>query len=314
MGSAEVSQSLIYSIQHFCLHDGPGVRSVVFFKGCPLRCQWCQNPESYRTRREVGFKESLCIACGACVAACPDQALTAPGVRDPRRCGLCFACTRACPTLACVGFGRSYAVCAVLEELEPEQSLYRNSGGGVTLSGGEPFSHAGFALSLTRKLRGAGVHVAAETCGHFSPGADTAALLAELDLLIYDLKVFDEPRHRAHCGAGNALIKSNFVDIVRNSQVALWPRLPLIPGVTDSPDDLERWADFLEQASISYLTLVPYHNLGSAKRRWLGLQEAPTIEPFDDALRDRAARQLERRGFAVFEPGEVEWRLVTGST
>lgn len=310
MGSVEMSQPLVFSIQHFCLHDGPGVRSVVFFKGCPLRCVWCQNPESYRTRPELGFKESLCVGCGKCVATCPDQALAAPGTRDPHRCQLCFECTRACPTLACVGFGQAYAVEAVLEELEPEQPLYRNSGGGVTLSGGEPFMHAAFALALTRNLRRDEVHVATETCGHFSPDGDAAALLAELDLVIYDLKVFDEQRHRAYCGVGNALIKSNFVDLARNRQVVLWPRLPLIPGVTDSPDDLERWADFLEQASIPYLTLVPYHNLGVAKRRWLGLPEAPTFQPLDEAQRNRAARRLERRGFAVFEPGEEEWSLL----
>jgi pyruvate formate lyase activating enzyme len=215
-----------------------------------------------------------------------------------------------CPSLACVGFGQAYAVEEVLAELGPEQPLYRNSGGGVTFSGGEPFTHAAFALELTRRLRRDRVHVAAETCGHFSPDGDAITLLGELDLAIYDLKVFDEQRHREYCGVGNALIKSNFTNLARDRRVPLWPRIPLIPGVTDTIDNLEQWADFLEQVAISYLTLVPYHNLGAAKRRWLGLPQAPAFEPLGQEQRDRAFRLLEWRGFAVFEPGEEVCSLV----
>ena len=302
--------ALIFSIQHFCLHDGPGVRSVVFFKGCPLRCRWCQNPESRSSQPELGFKEVLCVGCGKCVAACPEQALSVPGARDPYRCRLCFECTRVCPTLAWIGFGQPHGIEEVLQALEPDQPLYRNSGGGVTLSGGEPFANAAFALELTRRLRRDGVHVAAETCGYFSPNGDvaTAALLDELDLVIFDLKVFDEQRHRETCGTGNTLIKSNFEYLSRHRREALWPRLPLVPGVTNTTDNLEQWADFLKRAQIPYLTLVPYHTLGIAKRRWLGLPEAPAFPPLGQAQRDRAVRLLERRGVAVFEPGEEVWR------
>ncbi len=327
------SRPLVISVQHFCLHDGPGVRSLVFFKGCPLRCAWCQNPESWRAEPELGFKAHLCIGCGTCAAVCPSGAVAppsprrgAPGpggslrpVRDPSRCRLCFTCSDRCPGGALVRFGVPRTVESLLAELRPEFPLYRTSGGGVTLSGGEPTFQAGAAADLAMALRAEGIHVALETCGFFAPSregdlaapAEAARLLGSVDLVLFDVKVFDEVEHRRLCGAGNASIKENLRLLAgaaaRGKGPAVRARLPLVPGATASEENLAAWAAYLRECGLRELTPVPYHNLGVSKREWLGRDAGPAFRPPGEAELAAAGRVLSAAGIAISAPGEEDW-------
>ncbi len=306
------AEPLIVSVQHFCVHDGPGVRSLVFFKGCPLRCAWCQNPETWRPEAEIGFKAHLCIACGNCVAACPHGARPEIGRYEAERCLSCFACSEACPSGALQRFGQPLRVDEVLAQLEPEFPLFRSSGGGVTLSGGEPALFPAFAASLVSALHTEGIHVAMETSGRFSPYR-TAELMRRLDLLLYDIKVFDDGLHRKLCGAGNDRIKVNLRELASEVQCGeappLWPRLPLIPGMTDGRENLLEWAGFLLKLELRNITLVPYHRLGEAKRGWLSLAAEPDIPEIDDARIEYARGVLVEAGLRVFMPGEEDWEV-----
>lgn len=309
------SEALIFSVQHFCLHDGPGLRSLVFFKGCPLRCVWCQNPESWQRKPQLAFKAHLCIGCGTCVDICPEQALTEPGHRDSSRCASCFDCVDNCPAQALVRFGRKRTKDEVIAELRPEYAFYKSTRGGVTFSGGEPTIFSGFAAELASALGGDGVHVALETCGWFDlgseEGGDVWRLIEALDLVIFDLKVFDPARHRALCRADNERIKANLITLAalagEGRGPVVWPRLPVVPGMTDGRDNLLSWADFLLSAGLSDLTLVPYHNLGESKRQWLGMPPGPDIEALSDEPLDAVRRTLDARGITCYAPSEEDW-------
>ncbi|MHB8781711.1 MAG: glycyl-radical enzyme activating protein, partial [Candidatus Geothermincolia bacterium] len=214
---------LFLSVQHFCLQDGPGVRSLVFFKGCPLRCGWCQNPESWSNRPQLAFKDHLCIGCGRCVEACPGSLRRTPGL-PPADCRLCFACSEACPAGALHRFGEPARPAAIFQALEPEFPLFKRSGGGVTFSGGEPLLCSEAATELATRLRAAAIPVALETCGLFSlPRA--SSLLALAELVLFDIKLFDDGAHRHWCGGSNQVIKENLAALASNESVSVWPRL-----------------------------------------------------------------------------------------
>ncbi len=299
---------LVFAVQHFCLHDGPGTRSIVFFKGCPLRCSWCQNPESWRREAELAHKEHLCASCESCVKACPTGAMTEPGKWDPARCDLCMKCVDACPTTSLVSFGVRHSTEALFAQLRPEYDLYRRSGGGVTFSGGEATLFADYITHLARRLQSDGIHVAIETCGLFKLES-VDALLSVTDLLLFDIKLFSDSEHRRFCGAGVTKIKANLKTLVerarRKEGPALWPRLPVIPGVTDTLANLEGWAGFLSELGVNALTLVPYHALGSSKRLWLPrAPAAPALEPLSDRALERCHEVFAARSIRCFAPGD----------
>ena len=301
----------LFSVQHFCLHDGPGVRSLVFFKGCPLRCRWCQNPESWRARPELGFKAELCIDCRACVAACVHAARHAPGLAVTSSCEACFACADACPTTALSRFGEARSVAALVDELRPEFPLFRESGGGVTLSGGEPTQAASFAAELVAALRAENIGVAMETCGQFGFGAATAALIVALELILFDIKLVDSAEHQRWCGIGNQTITANLSRLVamaaRGEGPPVWPRLPLVPGATDGRDNLRGWAELLGELGLAGLTLVPYHRLGSAKHDWMGTSGQTFATPGDEVV-EAVITTLGELGITAYLPGEEPWR------
>jgi len=318
----------IFSVQHFCLHDGPGVRSLVFFKGCPLRCLWCQNPESWRSTPEVSFKQHLCIDCRSCVEVCPPRATLEPGRRDDRACVRCFTCADKCPSGALTRCGEKRTVESLRDELRPEYPFLRNTGGGVTLTGGEPTLWPGFGLRLAEALKQDGVHLTLETCGLFRlPGREGRAKAAEpsgpvwdflsaLDLILFDVKVFDDLDHRRMCGQSNLTIKRNLTLLAELAAQGrgpiVWARLPLIPGLTDRPANLQAWAEFLLGIGLPWLTVVPYHNLGETKRDWLGLEPGPDLTALTDEARDESAEVLRRAGLSVFAPGEEDWTAPRG--
>ncbi|PKN44772.1 MAG: glycyl-radical enzyme activating protein, partial [Deltaproteobacteria bacterium HGW-Deltaproteobacteria-17] len=235
--TSDTSETLILEIKGNSLDDGPGIRSVVFFKGCPLSCAWCHNPESKRTGPELSFDSRECIGCDTCVKVCPCGALDRrnPGYVDRARCDLCFKCVQACPAEALSRVGTAMSVAAVLEQVSRDIPFYRNSGGGVTLSGGEPTLFSEYAGELLAELKGRGIHTLVETCGHFQLDRFLELIYPWTDELYIDLKLYDTDEHRRLCGAGNERILANFLELHERALrggVPVTPRVPLIPEMT----------------------------------------------------------------------------------
>jgi pyruvate formate lyase activating enzyme len=267
---------LIVEIKGNSLDDGPGIRSVVFFKGCPLSCAWCHNPECKSPRAEIMFDPSKCVACGACIAVCPRDALAGanPFYIDRARCDLCYACARECPSGALAPVGKKMAVEEILETVITDKPFYDNSGGGVTCSGGEPTMHMAFLGGLLEALKRKGVHTLIETCGLFDPAGFKELVLPFTDAIYMDLKLLDPDRHRAYCGAGNEVILDNLVALHTLSlggKFAFLPRMPLVPGITATSENIAAAARFLKKHRIGRLQLLPYNPLWGEKMIKLGL-------------------------------------------
>lgn len=324
----------VFSIQHFCVHDGPGVRSVVFLKGCPLRCSWCQNPESWSLHAELGHKRRQCVGCGTCVRTCQTGAMKAPGVWSLEQCTRCFRCVDTCPSGALVRFGETRTPAQVHAELAKEFALYRRSGGGVTFSGGEASLFPEFIATLVEPLKNEDIHVAMETCGlfrfqHLRPVAelldDTGAwrafasqilwqAIGRLDLLLFDLKIMDRARHREHCGADNVHIHANFKLLAALARAGrgpqLWPRLPLVPGITDDEANVRAVARFVRAAGHDAITLLPYHNLGVEKFDWLRMPEGFSAGLLHEQRLQQARRIVEDEGLRWYESGEEDYGTI----
>jgi len=260
----------IFNIQRYSIHDGPGIRTTVFFKGCPLRCLWCQNPESQTFRQELFYNKERCTGCGRCLTACPEKAIeVVEGHSRTQRtlCNVCGACAEVCPEEARVLMGKVVSAKEVFEEVDKDAVFYERSGGGVTLSGGEPLAQPEFAIEILRLCKNAGIHTAIETCGH-APWETMERVLKVVDLVLYDLKHMDPVEHRKVTGVSNALLLENLKRIYHGSQVALAIRIPVIPGFNDTPQNMEAIVSFILKdldASVP-VHLLPYHRLGDSKR------------------------------------------------
>ena len=288
----------VFNIQKYSVQDGPGIRTTVFLKGCPLCCQWCHNPESISPRREMIVIENRCIACGECRAACPFGETIAgegPLPARPDQCTLCGECVDACPTGARQMIGRTMTVDEVMDEVVKDQVFYETSGGGVTISGGEPLLQPKFLLALLKAMRTASLNAVLDTTGYgCTEHLLTAAGLS--DLVLYDLKAFEEQRHRALTGVSNRSILSNLQaldDIHRN----VWIRLPVVPGFNDDLAELEKIANLVaDLRSVTLVNLLPFHRSGLHKYERLGQVHgldgvtAPSEELMErvaDVFRDR---------------------------
>jgi pyruvate formate lyase activating enzyme len=261
-----------FNVQRFSTEDGPGIRTTVFFKGCPLRCAWCHNPEGLSPHPELMWYDVRCIGAQDCLQACPAGALrlTASGMQvDRARCDACGACAEACPAGALEVIGRTWTVEALLAEVKKDAVFYETSGGGVTLSGGEPTMQAAFVTELCRLCHGAGLSVALDTCG-IAPWARYEALLPWLDLVLYDLKVWDAARHRAFTGVDNGPILEN-ARRIGAAGIPMWIRTPVIPGHTDSAENMAALGTFIaaELPTVQRWDLLAYTNLGEPKYRRL---------------------------------------------
>lgn len=268
-----MQSATVFNIQKFSLDDGPGIRTVVFLKGCPLRCRWCSNPESQLHAPQLEWSEKDCVGCGACLTACPGApAAEAGGKRhiDVRRAGAedARAAARACPARALTMVGRTRGVDEVFAECMQDEPFYQQSGGGVTLSGGEPLTWPDFCVELLGKLREAGVDTNAETTAHVAPEAFDA-VCALLDHLYIDMKHWDGARHREGTGVDNELILSNTARAIARG-VDVLVRTPVIPGFNDSAEDARRMAGRLREVGATRVQLLPFHNLGESKYDLLG--------------------------------------------
>lgn len=273
--TTESRAPLILEIKGNSLDDGPGIRSVVFFKGCPLSCVWCHNPESKRSGVEISFDAGTCIGCGTCRKCCPEQALSPdnPHYVDRERCDLCFACVEACPSGALSRVGQAMTIEAVLEKILPDKPFFDASGGGVTLSGGEPTLFADYSGRLLAALKKNGIHTLVETCGLFDMDRFMNLIYPFVDTIYYDIKFYDEALHRQHCEAANKKILENFEHLSKISAEegkVLLPRSPLIPGLTDTDDNMRQIAEFLNSLGVNEAALLAYNPLWHEKTDKIG--------------------------------------------
>ena len=276
-------QVLVSDIQRFSVNDGPGFRTNVYLKGCTLRCAWCHNPETMAPFREIYWKRRLCVECGRCFEACPRDAIEPPpppGVIRPQgsssqrilrdRCDRCMKCVEACPSGALEIVGKSMTVEEILEEVERDRPFYDTSGGGMTLTGGEPTFHAGFAAGLLAAARARGLHCCLDTNGY----CDWEVLLGvsrSADIVLYDLKHTDPDAHRRGTGVDNRVILGNLARLSETGK-EIWVRIPGIPGFNDFVDLHERASEFLAglPRPIARVDLLPFHNWCQDKYGWLG--------------------------------------------
>jgi pyruvate formate lyase activating enzyme len=254
----------VFDIQRFSLHDGPGIRSLVFLKGCALHCPWCQNPESQATRPVIAFYRDRCEESFECATACPDEAIRRDGFRvDHQRCTRCADCVDACAHEALRLIGERLTPEQLMAKLAMDRPYYESSGGGVTFTGGEPTLHPRFLRRVLELCTEAGVHTNIETAGTF-PWARWEPMLRMLDLIYFDLKVLDAELHRRLCGGGYARIMENAAKLAtRRFPVEF--RMALVPGQTDSPANIEAVIDLLDRLGQRAVHLLAYHNMGEAK-------------------------------------------------
>jgi pyruvate formate lyase activating enzyme len=270
----------IWNIKKYALHDGPGIRTTVFFKGCPLSCLWCCNPESQAFQPEVLWLREKCRACGRCAAVCLKNAVRTDdqGRRriDFESCDLCGLCIEQCPGEALSLVGRPMTVDEVLREVNKDSVFHSRSGGGITLSGGEPLAQADFASELLRCYKNdeRGLHTAVDTCGHVE-WSELVKVLPYTDLFLYDIKQVDSSEHCRLTGVGNELILDNAKRIAESGK-ALIIRLTLVPGYNDSEENVRLTAEFAKSLySVEEVDLLPYHRLGEHKYERMEREYAP---------------------------------------
>ena len=303
-----MESGLIYDIKRYAINDGPGIRTTVFLKGCPLHCAWCHNPEGILPSPQRVYTPSKCIGCRMCMDVCPENALTLTGTgiaADQDKCLNCGICTAACPATAVEIFGRKMTVADIVKEIEKDSLFFDQSGGGVTFSGGEPLGQAEFLAAVLKTLGQVGVHRAVDTTGH----AKTATLMrvaAHTDLFLYDLKHMDSQSHRQWTGVGNALILKNLRALAETG-AKIWIRIPLIQGVNADSGNIMQMAEFLSSLPEEpiLVNILPYHDIMAGKYDKLGqnFNETRAMSEPDAQTVDAARDQFFRKGLEVIVGG-----------
>lgn len=267
-----MTRGIVFDIKRYAIHDGPGIRTTVFFKGCGLRCQWCQNPEGQDMHPELMIREKRCAArCHACVEACPRNAISKNGSSlrlDREACDLCGKCAEACVYEAVEVVGREMTVKEVADIIERDRIFFEESGGGVTFSGGEPLVQIDFLDDLLDEVKKQNIHVALDTCGCV-PFRSLERISDRVDLFLYDVKMMDEKKHRRYTGTSNDLALDNLRRLSESGKAVII-RVPLLSGINDDEQGVQMLADFLRLLpGVREISLLPYHRGGREKFRRL---------------------------------------------
>ncbi len=268
------TEPLVFDIKRYAINDGPGIRTTIFMKGCPMRCVWCHNPESWSTGAQLLYKQSKCIGCQTCIDTCPNEALqfASDGItRRADRCTVCGRCAEECPTKALEICGRKWTMEQLMEEVEKERMVMEQSGGGVTLCGGEPLMQPDATLELLHELGRRGFHRTVDTTLYAQPDI-VKAVAAECELMLVDLKLMDSEKHRRFTGVGNEMILQNIRCLAKSGHAILF-RIPLIEGINADDKNIEATAHFLLSLNATEpltIHLLPYHDVGRDKhlRMW----------------------------------------------
>ena len=298
-GQAAQVNGMIFGIQHFSIHDGPGIRTTVFMKGCPLRCLWCHNPEGMDRRPVLSFTPGKCVGCGQCFRICPKVHQMADGQHgiDRSQCDACGKCARECCGKALEIVGRETSAAEVVAEVLRDESYYQTSGGGITLSGGEPLAQVEFARALLKLSKDAGLHCALETNG-CAPYDSLEPLLPLIDLILFDYKETDPEKHRLYTGQRNEFILERLRSL-HDAGARIVLRCPIIPGLNDREDHFAAIAQMTrELGNLVGAQIMPYHRLGGAKAARMGLEpqheyeqpEESTIRQWKRSIRGHGGR------------------------
>jgi len=303
--SADEQRGLIFNTQRFSIQDGPGIRTTLFMKGCPLNCPWCSNPEGIGRKPEIMLGERKCIGCKKCAEACSAGAISFEnGIRiiDWKLCADCLECAKVCPSHAIHLSGDYKTVNEAFKVAAKDKDFYKTSGGGVTVSGGEPLLQWEFVRELLRKCKEAGLHTALDTTGYGSWDS-LEQVLRYTDLILFDIKHADPEKHKEKTGVSNELILENLDKASEATTVSIWLRIPLVPGFNDTESNMQATAELARGIRLEKVSLLPYHEWGKDKYPGLGKRYSyngadSALEP-DSDLVNKCRAILESNGLEV---------------
>lgn len=297
----------VFNIQGYSIHDGPGIRTTVFLKGCPLDCLWCQNPESKETAPQLMFYANLCVGCGACAKACPNASIVIKdqlASTDRKSCQACGKCVDVCAAHAREITGKVMEAAEVAQKACADKLFFEESGGGVTLSGGEVMAQPSFAREVLRLCKEKGVHTCIETSG-FASWDTMKSVLEYVDLVLYDFKCMDSEKHKKYTGVNNEMILSNAKRIVHELGKPLVGRIPLITGINDTVENITQTAKFISEELKPHtrVHLLPYNSLGESKNANLGKEDYLKLEGSSDEKLQLFKEILENHGLEAIIGG-----------